>query len=262
MKTPVCALMCAALTTGALADELWRQDAIGIFGGLSSQDARNPGGLGWFSEVVDNFTAQPNWNVTNVEFWGGYASTTPGNTLGFMIRFYEDNAGQVGPLVATQDVAAFTRTPYYTHPSLGFIGYHYTLTLNSPVSFPNGGSHWFAVVAILDRGGGSVEPQWGWSQATTLTAPDCKQRFFSPTFNPQGQDVSFVLHGNIGGASCYPNCDNSTTAPVLNVQDFSCFLNAFANGESYANCDNSTTAPVLNVQDFSCFLNAFAAGCS
>ena len=30
----------------------------------------------------------------------------------------------------------------------------------------------------------------------------------------------------------------------------------------YANCDHSTTAPCLNVLDFSCFLNAFAAGCS
>ena len=61
---------------------------------------------------------------------------------------------------------------------------------------------------------------------------------------------------------CYPNCDGSTTVPILNVNDFSCFLNAFAAGNTYANCDNSTTAPVLNVNDFSCFLNAFAAGCS
>jgi photosystem II stability/assembly factor-like uncharacterized protein len=61
---------------------------------------------------------------------------------------------------------------------------------------------------------------------------------------------------------CYPNCDASTTAPILNVQDFSCFLNRFAAGDSYANCDGSTTPPVLNVADFSCFLNAFAAGCS
>jgi hypothetical protein len=30
----------------------------------------------------------------------------------------------------------------------------------------------------------------------------------------------------------------------------------------YANCDSSTTAPVLNVLDFTCFLNSFAAGCS
>jgi predicted outer membrane repeat protein len=60
---------------------------------------------------------------------------------------------------------------------------------------------------------------------------------------------------------CYANCDNSTTAPVLNVLDFSCYLNKFAAGDSYANCDNSTVAPVLNVLDFSCFLNKFAAGC-
>ncbi len=62
-------------------------------------------------------------------------------------------------------------------------------------------------------------------------------------------------------AGCYANCDSSTTAPVLNVLDFSCFLNRFAAGETYANCDASTTPPVLNVLDFSCFLNKFAAGC-
>jgi hypothetical protein len=30
---------------------------------------------------------------------------------------------------------------------------------------------------------------------------------------------------------------------------------------SGANCDNSTINPVLNVNDFSCFLNQYAAGC-
>ncbi|MFN0131569.1 MAG: GC-type dockerin domain-anchored protein [Phycisphaerales bacterium] len=64
------------------------------------------------------------------------------------------------------------------------------------------------------------------------------------------------------GPTCYANCDASTTVPFLNVNDFTCFLNAFAAGASYANCDASTTAPVLNVNDFTCFLNAFAAGCS
>jgi hypothetical protein len=60
---------------------------------------------------------------------------------------------------------------------------------------------------------------------------------------------------------CYANCDASTTSPVLNVADFTCFLQRFAGGESYANCDQSTTAPVLNVADFTCFLQRFAAGC-
>ncbi len=62
--------------------------------------------------------------------------------------------------------------------------------------------------------------------------------------------------------SCYPNCDASTAPPILNVNDFACFLNRFAAGDTRANCDGSTAPPALNVLDFSCFLNAFAAGCS
>jgi murein tripeptide amidase MpaA len=70
---------------------------------------------------------------------------------------------------------------------------------------------------------------------------------------------------------CYANCDQSTAAPVLNVDDFSCFINRFAMAQalpyeqqvtSYANCDGSTVAPVLNVDDFGCFINAFALGCN
>ena len=62
--------------------------------------------------------------------------------------------------------------------------------------------------------------------------------------------------------SCYPNCDGSTTDPVLNIADFTCFLNRFAAGDGYANCDGSATPPVLNIGDFTCFLNRFAAGCT
>jgi hypothetical protein len=61
--------------------------------------------------------------------------------------------------------------------------------------------------------------------------------------------------------TCYANCDRSTTAPVLNVEDFTCFINRFAHGDCYANCDRSTTPPVLNVEDFTCFLSRFAQGC-
>jgi outer membrane protein assembly factor BamB len=83
--------------------------------------------------------------------------------------------------------------------------------------------------------------------------------------NVQGSLLVFTTIGTdllaLGAPPCYANCDQSTTAPVLNVLDFSCFLNRFAAGDPYANCDGSTTTPVLNVLDFSCFLNRFAAGC-
>jgi hypothetical protein len=64
-----------------------------------------------------------------------------------------------------------------------------------------------------------------------------------------------------GPAACYANCDGSTAAPVLNVNDFQCFLNKYAQGDAYANCDGSTTPPILNVNDFQCFLNRYAQGC-
>jgi hypothetical protein len=69
---------------------------------------------------------------------------------------------------------------------------------------------------------------------------------------------------------CYANCDGSTTPPILNVEDFTCFINEFAAASQlphaqqlahYANCDQSTTPPVLNVEDFTCFINQFAQGC-
>lgn len=62
--------------------------------------------------------------------------------------------------------------------------------------------------------------------------------------------------------TCYANCDNSTSNPVLTANDFQCFLNSFASGKPYGNCDHSSTNPILNANDFQCFLNAFAAGCT
>ena len=61
--------------------------------------------------------------------------------------------------------------------------------------------------------------------------------------------------------ACYANCDNSSTPPILNVNDFVCFQQKFAAGDPYANCDGSTIQPVLNVNDFVCFLSRFAGGC-
>jgi hypothetical protein len=91
---------------------------------------------------------------------------------------------------------------------------------------------------------------------------------YIPSFWDVGYD-NFEI-SVVGAPACYANCDGSTTAPILNVEDFSCFINEFAGAQGlpheqqlthYANCDNSTTAPVINVEDFSCFINRFAQGC-
>ena len=70
-----------------------------------------------------------------------------------------------------------------------------------------------------------------------------------------------VRHIAAAAPICTANCDQSTSPPVLNVADFTCFLQRFAAGDVYANCDNSTQLPTLNVADFTCFLQSFAAGC-
>jgi hypothetical protein len=65
----------------------------------------------------------------------------------------------------------------------------------------------------------------------------------------------------VGCPNCYANCDSSTVPPVLNVEDFTCFINKYARNDPYANCDGSTSQPILSVEDFSCFINRFAQGC-
>lgn len=63
------------------------------------------------------------------------------------------------------------------------------------------------------------------------------------------------------GVVCYANCDGFTTPPILNVHDFTCFLNQYAAGSPNANCDGSTVPPILNVNDVISFQQKFAAGC-
>ena len=80
------------------------------------------------------------------------------------------------------------------------------------------------------------------------------------------QDYPFILNGSGGTPACYANCDSSTATPVLNVADFTCFLQKYAAGcgapaGCMPNCDNSTAIPFLNVADFTCFLQKYAGGC-
>jgi hypothetical protein len=92
-------------------------------------------------------------------------------------------------------------------------------------------------------------------------------RYFAENAGPSGTNSDYigideVSYAGGGGGGCYANCDGSTQIPFLNVNDFVCFQQQFAAGNSVANCDGSTAVPVLNVDDFVCFQQAFAAGCS
>jgi hypothetical protein len=62
----------------------------------------------------------------------------------------------------------------------------------------------------------------------------------------------------VGCPNCYANCDLSTTAPALNIADFSCFLQKYARNDPYANCN---VDGVIDIADFSCYLQKFSTGC-
>jgi hypothetical protein len=237
--------------------ELYRQDPIPLPGGYSSQEARNPGGLGWFSEVADDFVSQSGWVISNVKFFGGYVTVPgqPGNTQGFVIRFYSDNNGRPGTELFEQEVTQFNETQYAVVS--GFAAYSYSCNLSPAFTPPSPGVYWFSTVSILARGGGSEEPQWGWGQAQGgITGNSGMQWFFSPgNFTTQGTDFSMVL-SSPSSTSCYADCDQ---VGGLTANDFACFLTAYNNGASYANCDGIGG---LTANDFLCFLTAYANGCS
>ena len=52
--------------------------------------------------------------------------------------------------------------------------------------------------------------------------------------------------GSLGSAPCYANCDGSTIAPILNVNDFICFQTKFAASDPW----RSMFFPVLPVATF------------
>ena len=115
-------------------------------------------------------------------------------------------------------------------------------------------------LAFVYRNGTMVDlNQWAPRGATFVEALAINNQNWIATNSDNGAIVeAFILRPV---AQCYANCDGSTTAPILNVNDFICFQAKFAAGDSYANCDGSTTPPILNINDFICFQGQFASGC-
>ncbi|MBL9030664.1 MAG: DNRLRE domain-containing protein [Phycisphaerae bacterium] len=118
-----------------------------------------------------------------------------------------------------------------------------------------------AMVADAQAWLDSPATNFGWAILGEETTPNTAKRFESRENPIEANRPMLRLTFTPPAGGCYANCDASTTAPILNVNDFVCFLNKFGAGDAYANCDASTVAPVLNVNDFTCFLNKFAAGC-
>ncbi len=132
-----------------------------------------------------------------------------------------------------------------------------------------------AILRVAATGSGTISYQWrlngidlsnggGFSGVTT------PELTIDPNDGAHSGTYDAVVVDNCGSTirpstyvliSCYANCDGSSAMPVLNAEDFQCFLNLYAQGSTYANCDGSTATPLFTANDFQCFLNKYAAGC-
>ncbi|MCC6284666.1 MAG: hypothetical protein IT439_05095 [Phycisphaerales bacterium] len=282
-RTPLALVLLAAASPFALGQELWRQNPFNTCGGYSSQDARNLGGLGWFSEVAEDFQAQADWRIGSIEFWGGYCTpdNARGNTQSFVIRFYTDNGNIPGTEIYEAEVTTFTEDLYYTIPGPDLAGYHYTLDLPLPFETGAAGEFWISIVAVLDRGGTSSEPQWGWAESFEDYGSIMASWFFDPhNFQPNlnNAEMAFVLHAaddtcaaDLSGSSD-PN-DPSYGVPdgSADSADFFYYLDQFVAG-NLAEADLTGSSDpndpaygvpdgLIDAADFFYYLDLFVQGC-
>ncbi len=114
---------------------------------------------------------------------------------------------------------------------------------------------------ILDLSWRTVDAGGGASSGSGFTLEFTIGQFDAGAISGFDYEVLGGYWPGTDAASCYANCDGSTIAPVLNVNDFICFQQRFAAADPLANCDGSTIPPVPNVNDFICFQQKFAGGC-
>jgi hypothetical protein len=212
--------------------------------------------------------------ISNVEGYITQIDYVPGVSAGnaVTVDIYTREGSYVG---FDADPSAWTHLGTVNTTSLGTTtSSPYTpLELPAPVSLVQNGTTAFYIVGTIGgyryRGSATVNPVV--DQRLSLYSDLARSEPFAGTANT-GRRFMGAVHYFEGQPTppCYANCDGSTTAPVLNVDDFTCFINEYASAQglpheqqvsAYANCDGSTIAPALNVDDFTCFINAFAQGC-
>ncbi|MCC6659492.1 MAG: hypothetical protein IT437_01270 [Phycisphaerales bacterium] len=244
----------ALLAPAAAAQELYRQAPQPGTSGLDSQEARNPGGPGWYAEAADNFTAAGPWSIGHVEFWGFYASHDPAPeaTDAFIIRVYSAAAGTPGTRLFERESTVFTQEEAF---HIGFTtNYKCSVTLSPPCTLPGAGDYYLSIVAVRDSGGPNPLAQWRWLKCPNPLQPLARQWVFSPgMWQGVDQDTSFVLSS--GAPACRPDCNGDG---ALNLADLGCFQTRFALGDPYADCNGDGAR---NLSDFGCFLTGFALGC-
>jgi hypothetical protein len=96
-----------------------------------------------------------------------------------------------------------------------------------------------------------VPPNYPFQGSRVILTSAAGDAFVVETLTPSTLGFHYV-------GPCPANCDNSGGLPILTPNDFQCFLDRYASGDTRANCDQ---VGGLTPNDFQCYLNAYTAGC-
>jgi subtilisin-like proprotein convertase family protein len=172
--------------------------------------------------------------------------------------------------VATGTTVLLVDQPGTDHTLIGFGASNYGSPASS-MQFGDAGTNSYDDTHVAAPGISNVTGTWkGQAPLSAFIGERAAGAWRLRVSDCAGMDTGTIVAFSLtlsGPATCYANCDGSTTAPILNAVDFTCFLQKFNQGctspqNCYANCDGSTTAPFLNIADFNCYLQKFALGCT
>jgi hypothetical protein len=169
-----------------------------------------PGGL-FDTRAADNFTVDAPVTITHASWIGaeeGFFSVGfPGNLAGFLVEFFDDNAGTPGASLASQtfDIADITATDtgfdLFNDPAEGDI-YEFTAELATPLTVAPG-QYWFSAGAMgVNNFFDDDTFFWGFSadgddQYALQTPANSGFPFFIPNAftDPDNADLAFTLTG-------------------------------------------------------------------
>jgi hypothetical protein len=136
-----CALVLSTFTTQAalVYEQPWGNTVTGPFSQTLGNIPSNS------QEIADNFTAQNNWILNRVSWFGSYsgAPLAANNDVNFLIRFYTDTGGLPSdtPFYEQSVLPTYTDT---TSTSTLF-GYEFTAILQTPLTVQNGSTYWISI---------------------------------------------------------------------------------------------------------------------
>jgi hypothetical protein len=165
---------------------------------------------------ADNFTVGQNWSLTAATVWGAYSSpATPPPSQDMVVRVFSNNAGFAG------DAPVYSERVERAGGGHGHV-YGALCQAHLPIQHVVHTDR-VATGAVLGQRSGEPGRLHGAWARTNSTANAHAVRIGAGAWGFSGGDFAFSLCGMATPVACYPNCDQSTIAPILNVNDFNVF---------------------------------------